>query len=217
MEIERRDVCFEQVPEAELTVEERSSGRTVIIGYGAIYDRLSLDLGGFREKITQGAFDKILARQRGRQDVVALFNHDKNYVLGRTSSGTLSLSSDAKGLKYEVTPPTTRADVLELITRRDVKGSSFGFSISQGGDSWSTDENGSVRSVNEVSGLYDVGPVLTPAYPDSSVQVALRSYGSWLETQNIAAVAKAPVASLRSWVLEASEIWAKRLSQLRDK
>ena len=217
MNIERRDICADLFPEAELTVEERAGGRTVIIGYGAVYDRLSLDLGGFREKISPGAFDKILTRQRGKQDVVALFNHDKNYVLGRTSSGTLELSSDAKGLKYEVTPPTSRSDILELITRRDVRGSSFGFSVSNGGDSWSTDEKGSVRSVNDVSGLYDVGPVLTPAYPDSSVQAALRSYEVWLETQNVLAVSKAPVASLRSWVLEASDVWVKRLSQLRDK
>lgn len=214
MDIERRDICADLFPEAELTVEERSGGRTVIIGYGAVYDRLSLDLGGFREKISPGAFDNILTRQRGKQDVVALFNHDKNYVLGRTSSGTLELSSDAKGLKYEVTPPTTRSDILELITRRDVRGSSFGFSVKNGGDSWSTDDKGSVRSVNDVSGLYDVGPVLTPAYPDSSVQSALRSYEAWMESQNFAAVVKSPVSSLRSWIMEASEAWSRRLKQL---
>lgn len=214
MDIERRDICADLFPEAELTVEERSGGRTVIVGYGAVYDRLSLDLGGFREKISPGAFDNILTRQRGKQDVVALFNHDKNYVLGRTSSGTLELSSDAKGLKYEVTPPTTRSDILELITRRDVRGSSFGFSVKNGGDSWSTDDKGSVRSVNDVSGLYDVGPVLTPAYPDSSVQAALRSYEAWMESQNVAAVVKAPTSSLRNWIIEASEAWSRRLRQL---
>ena len=214
MNIERRDICADLFPEAELKVEERSGGRTVIIGYGAVYDRLSLDLGGFREKISPGAFDNILTRQRGKQDVVALFNHDKNYVLGRTSSGTLELSSDAKGLKYEVTPPTTRSDILELITRRDVRGSSFGFSVKNGGDSWSTDDKGSVRSVNDVSGLYDVGPVLTPAYPDSSVQAALRSYEAWMESQNVAAVVKAPTSSLRNWIIEASEAWSRRLRQL---
>lgn len=217
MNIERRDISFEDAPEAELVVEERAGGKTVITGYAAVYDRLSLELpGNFRERIMPGAFDKVLARQRGKQDVVAVFNHDNNIILGRTSSGTLELSSDAKGLRYEVTPPATRADIVELIARRDVKGSSFAFTVDTGGDAWSTDEKGSVRSVREVSGLFDVGPVVNPAYPDSSVQAALRSYEAWMETQNVAAVVKAPIASMRSWIIEASEAWARRLKELKN-
>ncbi len=216
MNIERRDISFEDAPEAELVVEERAGGKTVITGYAAVYDRLSLDLGGFREMIKPGAFDKVLARQRGKQDVVALFNHDSNIVLGRTSSGTLELSSDSKGLRYEVTPPATRADIVELIARRDVRGSSFSFAISPGGDAWSSDDKGSIRSVREVSGLFDVSAVLNPAYPDSSVQAALRSYEAWMETQNVKEIVKAPIASVRSWIIEASEAWARRLNELKN-
>lgn len=216
MNIERRDISFEDAPEAELVVEERAGGKTVIAGYAAVYDRLSLDLGGFREKILPGAFDKVLARQRGKQDVVAVFNHDNNIVLGRTSSGTLELSSDAKGLRYEVTPPATRADIVELIARRDVRGSSFAFTVGTGGDAWSSDDKGSIRSVREVSGLFDVGPVVNPAYPDSSVQAALRSYEAWMETQNVKEIVKAPIASVRSWIMEASEAWARRLNELKN-
>ena len=216
MNIERRDISFEDAPEAELVVEERAGGKTVITGYAAVYDRLSLDLGGFREKILPGAFDKVLARQRGKQDVVAVFNHDNNIVLGRTSSGTLELSSDAKGLRYEVTPPATRADIVELIARRDVRGSSFAFTVGTGGDAWSSDDKGSIRSVREVSGLFDVGPVVNPAYPDSSVQAALRSYEAWMETQNVEEIVKAPIASVRSWIIEASEAWARRLNDMKN-
>jgi phage head maturation protease len=74
MEIERRDFAFED--EHELIVESRADGRAAIIGYAAVYNRLSLDLGGFKEEILPGAFDRILNRQRGKGDVVALFNHD---------------------------------------------------------------------------------------------------------------------------------------------
>ena len=91
--IERREWELE---EDDLTVEERQPGQTAIVGYAARYNRLSLDLGGFREEILPGAFDKILNRQRAKADVVALFNHDSNMVLGRTASGTLELSSDDK-------------------------------------------------------------------------------------------------------------------------
>lgn len=182
MEIERRDFAFED--DNELIVESRADGRAAIIGYAAVYNRLSLDLGGFREEILPGAFERILSRQRGKQDVVALFNHDSNIVLGRSSSGTLELSTDDKGLRYVVTPPVSRADVLELIQRRDVRGSSFAFTVGKDGEAFRTDEGGgAIRQIREVSGLYDVGPVLVPAYPATSASVAMRSYEAWLASQ----------------------------------
>ena len=213
MEIERRDISFEEAPEAELTIETRAGGQSAIVGYAAVYNRLSLDLGGFREIILPGAFDKVLQRQRGKQDVVAVFNHDINIVLGRTSSGTLELSSDDKGLKYSVTPPTTRADVLELILRKDVKGSSFAFTVAKDGESFSSDPAGAIRNVREVSGLYDVGPVVHPAYPSSTSGVSMRSYEAWKASQAKAevepAVEETPAARIvRSWVREAAAAWA---------
>ena len=182
LEIERRLMEFED--EDELVVEPRQNGQAAIVGYAAVYHRLSLDLGGFREEILPGAFDRILNRQRGKADVVALFNHDSNIVLGRTSSGTLELSSDDKGLRYVVTPPNSRDDILELIRRRDVRGSSFAFTVDKSGERFrQTDEGKTIRQIREVKGLYDVGPVLTPAYPASSATVAMRSYQAWLAEQ----------------------------------
>jgi HK97 family phage prohead protease len=188
MDIERRDLAVEA--DDDLQIETRADGRAAIVGYAAVYNRLSLDLGGFREMILPGAFDRILGRERGRQDVVALFNHDSNIVLGRASSGTLELSSDDKGLRYVVTPPVSRADVLELIQRRDVRGSSFAFTVDTRGEQFVTDEKGgAVRQIREVSGLYDVGPVLVPAYPSTTAGVAMRSYQAWLSAQQPAPVA----------------------------
>ena len=181
MEIERRD--FELTDQDDLVIEDRANGQAAIVGYAAVYNRLSLDLGGFRERILPGAFDKILSRQRNKADVVALFNHDNNIVLGRTSSGTLELSSDEKGLRYVVTPPASRQDVLELIARRDVRGSSFAFTVDRSGEKFTTEDGRSVREIREVNGLFDVGPVLVPAYPASSASVAMRSYEAWLAEQ----------------------------------
>ena len=211
MEIERRDFAFEE--ENELIVESRADGRAAIIGYAAVYNRLSLDLGGFREEILPGAFDKILSRQRGKGDVVALFNHDSNIVLGRTSSGTLELSSDTKGLRYVVTPPVSRADVIELISRKDVSGSSFAFTVDPKQESFRTGEDGkAIRQIREVSGLYDVGPVLVPAYPATSASVALRSYEAWLASQETPAAPEvvAEIAK-RSLVRDAAAAWTLRL------
>jgi len=212
MEIERRD--YELADADELVVEARSDGRAAIVGYAAVYNRLSLDLGGFREEILPGAFDRILSK-RGK-DVVALFNHDSNIVLGRSSSGTLELSSDEKGLKYVVTPPVSRADVLELIQRRDVRGSSFAFTVDPKNESFRTGEDGkAIRQIREVSGLYDVGPVLNPAYPSTSASVAMRSYEAWLATQTQPepeAVAAEIVK--RSLVRDAAAAWALRLRRV---
>lgn len=197
MEIERRLMPFES--EDELVIEPRQNGQAAIVGYAAVYNRLSLDLGGFREEIMPGAFDRILSR--GKADVVALFNHDSNIVLGRTSSGTLELSSDAKGLRYVVTPPASRSDIMELIARRDVRGSSFAFTVDKGGESFRTSENGkAIRQISEVKGLYDVGPVLTPAYPASSATVAMRSYQAWLAEQEQEEPEKVAVRSVMSGV-----------------
>jgi HK97 family phage prohead protease len=206
MEIERRCIAFEEVPEAELTIESRANGTQVLVGYAAVYNRFSLPLreGGsqFREIILPGAFDKILNRQRGKQDVVALLNHNADLILGRSSSGTLELSSDDKGLRYVVTPPDTQVgrDTLALVRRRDLLGSSFAFSISPAGERWSSDDQGAVREIREVSSLVDVSVVLTPAYPASSVSVAQRSYEAWIASQSqpepeaVAAVVKRSLA-----------------------
>ena len=209
MEIERRD--YELADADELVVESRSDGRAAIIGYAAVYNRLSLDLGGFKEEILPGAFDRILSK-RGK-DVVALFNHDSNIVLGRTSSGTLELSSDDKGLRYVVTPPVSRADVLELIQRRDVRGSSFAFTVDSKNESFRTGEDGkAVRQIREVSGLYDVGPVLVPAYPATSASVAMRSYEAWLASQQPAVEPEAVAEVVkRSLTRDAAAAWSLRL------
>lgn len=210
MEIERRDFAFDEGD--ELVIESRADGRTAIVGYAAVYNRLSLDLGGFREEILPGAFDKILSRQRGKQDVVALFNHDSNIVLGRTSSGTLELSSDEKGLRYVVTPPVSRADVLELIQRRDVRGSSFAFTVDPKNESFRTAEDGkAVRQIREVSGLFDVGPVLQPAYPQTSAGVAVRSYEAWLASQSPVEPETVAEVAKRSLVRDAAAAWTLRL------
>lgn len=179
--IERRDIAFES--DDEIVVEERSDGRPVIKGYAVVYNRLSVDLGGFRERILPGAFDGVLNRQRGKTDLVSYYNHNPDILLGRESSGTLKVWSDEKGVGFEVDPPASRSDVMELVRRRDVKGASFTFSVEKGGESFTTDEGG--RAIREIRAakIYELGPVVQPAYP--STTVAMRSYSAWLATKGV--------------------------------
>jgi len=137
----------------------------VAVGYGAVFDSLSENLGGFREIIAPGAFDDVLG-----DDVRALINHDSNLILGRTTSKTLRLSVDAVGLRYEVDlPNTTYANDLAVVMERgDVNQSSFGFRVDK--DSWDEDADGRIiRTIEKVSRLHDVSPVTFPAYPEATV------------------------------------------------
>jgi hypothetical protein len=145
-----------------------------IVGHGAMFNKRSdLIAGLFVEEIAPGAFDDVLG-----DDVRGLFNHDPNFVLGRTRSGTLALSVDADGLRYEIDPPdtqTVRDLVLAPLARGDITGSSFAFRVAPDGDEWREDDNGLiVRTIHKFSRLLDVSPVTYPAYPDASA--AKRSY-----------------------------------------
>lgn len=177
--IERR--FFESGPlKVEVRKAENGGGDvSVIRGYAAVFNKLSLNLGGFREQILPGAFDDVL-----KDDVRALFNHDPNFVLGRTVSGTCRIGVDATGLFYEVDLPDTQAarDLLVSISRGDVTQSSFVFSVAPGGSQWTEDDTvGTLRSVSKIARLYDVSPVTYAAYPDATV--AERSLQEWKTQQ----------------------------------
>ncbi|MDN8705120.1 HK97 family phage prohead protease, partial [Staphylococcus aureus] len=75
-------------------------------------------------------------------DVRGLFNHDPNYILGRTTAGTLSLSVNERGLVYDITAPDTqtiRDLVLAPMQRGDINQSSFAFRVARDGEDWYQD------------------------------------------------------------------------------
>ena len=160
-------------PAAELRVvdggagSEEEEGGPRIVGYAALFDELSTDLGGFREIIRRGAFTQTVAGD----DVRALWNHNADYVIGRTRAGTLRLAEDERGLRFEAEPPDTQwaRDALVSLRRGDVNQMSFGFYARR--DRWQQDEEGNtLRELLDVE-LYDVSPVTYPAYPQTSVAV----------------------------------------------
>ncbi len=150
----------------------RHNGISRIHGYAAVYNVPSdvlcdPDRGPFKEKISPGAFDRVLS---GRPDVRALVNHDPNHLLGRTKSGTLSVRSDSIGLHYLVQLGNSplHDHWAEVIDRGDMDGSSFSFGVNPGDDSWDFSTSPPTRTVNRVRALHDVGPVVFPAYPAST-------------------------------------------------
>jgi HK97 family phage prohead protease len=154
----------------ELRVGEGEQGR-LLTGYAARYNILSHDLGGFRERVMPGAFKEAVT---SGADIRSLIDHDNSKLLGRTTAGTLRLSEDAKGLKFEVDLPegVSYADDLRVLVKRgDVRSNSFGFRTPPGGDRFKQEGKTYVRELLNVD-LKEVSVVLSlPAYPGTSVQV----------------------------------------------
>jgi HK97 family phage prohead protease len=166
-ELERRLIA--EQPGLEVKADE--NGRTVIRGYAAVFESESQDLGGFVEIVERGAFDEVMG---SNPDVFGKYNHER--VIGRTSSGTMRLMVDERGLRYEIDPPRAAADVVELIERGDVRGSSFAFRSKPADESWQRDANGRmIRRIKKFSFLGDAGPVDTPAYMATETYVSKRA------------------------------------------
>lgn len=179
-----------------LAVERRAEGDPPrITGHAAVFDQWTTLYAGtywtWREVVRPGAFRSALGE---KQDVRALINHDKNLILGRSTSGTLVLSEDATGLLCEIDPPDTQAarDLMTLIQRGDISGMSFAFRVRPDGDRTVCTIQGEMetedRELLDVD-LVDVSIVTNPAYPQTDV--AIRSMielrdkprrNTWLES-----------------------------------
>ena len=170
----KRELRFLKVSEVRVSKGDNDDEPAMISGYAAVFNKLSEEMGCFREKILPGAFTKTIKND----DIRALVDHDSSRILGRNTAGTLALTEDDKGLKVDITPPDTSIgrDILVSIERGDVSGMSFGFQTIN--DEWNTVDGEEVRTLTEVK-LFDVSPVTFPAYPDTSV--AVRSRDKWKE------------------------------------
>ncbi|TVQ59907.1 MAG: HK97 family phage prohead protease [Phycisphaerales bacterium] len=173
-------------------IETREDGTRRLTGYAAVYydgtpgTQYRLWKGAV-ERILPGAFDSLLA---SGPDVRALFNHDSDKVLGRTRSGTLTITADTRGLHYDIVLPNTAiaSDLAVSVERGDVSGSSFSF----GGavDEWRREGEMEIREIRGFGLVLDVGPVTFPAYDATTVGAradepppALRCHGEPVEAR----------------------------------
>jgi HK97 family phage prohead protease len=185
----------------QLRIERRGEGdqaETHIVGHASVFDQWTTIYEGryfvWKEIVRPGAFARAIKK---KQDVRSLFNHDPNFVLGRTKAGTLVLSEDDKGLFTDTTAPdtqTVRDLVVTPIDRGDISGMSFAF-IPARAKKIKTVENEDGSLVTDAGGeriteryegevlvmerelldvdLFDVSPVTYPAY--DGTDVSLRS------------------------------------------
>lgn len=157
--------------QTSVKLETRADGSAVIRGYAAVFYREG-DPGtefvlwdGAVERIMPKAFNRAI---KEKHDVRGQFNHDPSLLLGRVSAGTMRLSKDDIGLVYEIDPADTQVarDVVTMLKRGDVTGSSFSFAVTE--ENWRVQKDGpEIREVKDVD-LFDVGPVTWPAYESTT-------------------------------------------------
>lgn len=166
----------------EIRANEDSESRKVE-GYAIIFNSESEDLG-FIETIEKDAIDdEVIAKS----DVFALMNHDdKRGILARSrrGKGSLKLSIDDRGLKYEFDAPKTALgnELLEMLRRNDISASSFAFTVANGGDAWEKRDGKYYRTIKKIDRLFDVSPVYNPAYSETTV--ACRSFDNILKIES---------------------------------
>jgi hypothetical protein len=158
---------------AELRATDKNE--FALVGYAATYNSWSKDLGGFREQIKPGAFTRSL---QAKADVKCLFNHSADHILGRTKSGTLTLTDTPRGLQFRCQldkDSQKHQDVYAAVSRGDISECSFAFTVAQGGQSWTegmdpdTNQRTQFRTLTDVD-LIDVSVVTYPAYNETDAQ-----------------------------------------------
>ncbi|MFT9040172.1 phage major capsid protein [Schleiferilactobacillus harbinensis] len=139
-----------------------------ISGVAAVFDQPSIK-GDFTEYIDQNALNDVDLSQ-----VLLLYSHDFSNILARADSGTLSTSVQSDGLHFSATLPDTNLghDTYANILNGNIKGMSFGFTISPDGDSWSIDGQGNtIHTINKIDQVFELSLTPIPAYTETSVQV----------------------------------------------
>lgn len=147
-----------------------------ITGVGSVYGQ-RVTLGGWfewDEEVLPSAWSATIAHPN---DIRSMFNHDPNWLLGRTTAGTLRLADGADGLRYEVdiNPDDVNAmSVHAKVERGDVSGASVWFQVEE--ERWTepTDNNGLERPLRQIAkaNLFEVGPVVFPAFPTTTAAAA---------------------------------------------
>lgn len=155
-----------------IVIERNYDDSRHVEGYAIVFDSLSVDLG-FYETIERGAITQELL---DNSDVFALLNHDDDKVLARSNKGvgSLKLTLDERGLKYEFDAADTQLgnDLLEYLKRGEISTSSFAFALNYNdpdAETWERKNGKNYRTIHKIAYLHDVSPVWNAAYAATSV------------------------------------------------
>ena len=99
---------------------------------------------------------------------------NKIFARSNMGKGSLTLTVDDTGLKYEFDAPNTALgdELIEYLKRGDIDKSSFAFYINPDDDeaeTWESKDGVYFRTIHKIASILDVSPVWQPAYQDTSV------------------------------------------------
>jgi HK97 family phage prohead protease len=149
----------------ELRAADTDSESRTVSGYAAVFNQWTEIGTWFREMIQPGSFANAISRS----DIRALYNHNPDHLLARTTSGTLKVREDERGLFFEFDMPESRQDLYDLIKRGDLSQCSFAFTVAKEEWRYNKDDDREERVITEFDQIYDVGPVVYPAYQSTSI------------------------------------------------
>ncbi len=148
-------------------------GVVTISGYSSVFN-VWYDVrdffGSFQERVSSKAFDNTLSDNHER---LGLFNHDVNFPLGNTASGTMRDFTNTVGLRFEIDAdpesPNSKTAIV-AVESGNVRGASFAFETVR--DRWDIDHDtgDESRTLLEVR-LFEHGPVTNPASPSTSTKI----------------------------------------------
>lgn len=190
-------------PLATAPVEARDAGgdsAPVIAGLGSVSNTITtIDDGWdvYTEEIVSGAWRQTIATG----DIRSMMNHDTNWLLGRTKSGTLRLAETDPGLTYEIDVNRDDPNAMSVharVARGDIDGSSVWFRVVKQSWSFPADTNDLEYPHRQIleGQLYEVGPVVFPAYETTtSAARALRPLDGALRSVGVAPERRARLAA----------------------
>ncbi len=164
--------CAASSPRGEHRAEPTTDSTLKLQGYAVLWDDLSGDLGGFFERFARGAFSESL-----RDDTPKFFCLEHSPPpLASTATGDLALEENDNGLHFaaQLDKRDPAVAALEPLLRSGkLRSMSFGFRAVR--DKWTMERGKVIRTVVEAK-LLEISAVENPAYKQTSVAVAERSW-----------------------------------------
>ncbi|WP_079025199.1 HK97 family phage prohead protease [Streptomyces leeuwenhoekii] len=160
-----REVRAFPLTDLQIRAADDEAARLRFRGRAIVYDSLSEDMGGWRERIVPGAATRTLGQN---PDVRFLINHDPNLLLARTAAGTATLTEDDAGVMVEadMADVSYARDLAVSLERGDINQMSFGFWVTADGWAGNTHE---VFGIDLDGG--DVSVVTYPAFAATSAEL----------------------------------------------
>lgn len=177
-ENKKREIRYMQGERFVPKLREAAEGKNnrTIEGYAIVFgveSRMLVDYyDDYREIIEPGA---ITNEDIKRMNIRMTLWHNRERLLARSNEGegTLKISVDDTGVKYEFEAPNTPDGdtALELVRRRDLTGSSFMYwSDESSSIRYTKDKDGVLlRHVNRIDEMFEMTIASDPAYVQTSV------------------------------------------------